>query len=132
MTSINWHGFRSELTYRNLRFRPIVTWSSAILRRASRERRSISLTQGGSERCRKKTREHNCFVGEGLFMSHTIVRFATSVDEPKICALLSALIEGELVGDTPIDRSSAVRHVFHGSPDRERGSVIVFEVDGEV
>ena len=33
-------------------------------------------------------------------MSHAIVRLATSADEPKIFALLTALMEGELVGET--------------------------------
>jgi hypothetical protein len=46
-------------------------------------------------------------------MSHAIVRLATSADEPKIFALLTALMEGELVGDTPIEQSSAARNVFH-------------------
>lgn len=62
---LNWDGFRSERTCRNLRFRPIVTWSSATLRRASRERRSISLSQGDRERCQKNLRTQ-LFRGGGV------------------------------------------------------------------
>jgi predicted N-acetyltransferase YhbS len=65
-------------------------------------------------------------------MSHAVVRFGTLADEPKIFALLAALMEGELVGDTPIEQSSAARNVFHDLLMSERGSVIVFEIDGEV
>jgi GNAT superfamily N-acetyltransferase len=65
-------------------------------------------------------------------MSHAIVRFGTLADEPKIFPLLTALMEGDLVGDSPIEQSSAARNVFRDLLISERGSVIVFEVDGEV
>ena len=65
-------------------------------------------------------------------MSHAIIRFATSADEAKIFLLLTALMEGELVRDTPIEQSGAARNVFRDLLMSERGSVIVFEVDGDV
>jgi predicted N-acetyltransferase YhbS len=65
-------------------------------------------------------------------MSHAIIRFATLADEAKIFPLLTALMEGELVGDTPIEQSGAARNVFRDLLMSERGSVIVFEVDGDV
>jgi GNAT superfamily N-acetyltransferase len=65
-------------------------------------------------------------------MSHAVIRFGTLADEPKIFPLLAALMEGELVGDTPIEQSSAARSVFRDLLTSERGSVIVLDVDGEV
>jgi predicted N-acetyltransferase YhbS len=65
-------------------------------------------------------------------MSQAIIRFATLADEAKIFPLLTALMEGELVGDTPIEQSGAARGVFRDLLTSERGSVIVFEADGEV
>jgi GNAT superfamily N-acetyltransferase len=65
-------------------------------------------------------------------MSQAIIRFATLADEAKIFPLLTALMEGELVGDTPIEQSGAARNVFRDLLMSERGSVIVFEVDGDV
>jgi hypothetical protein len=58
--------------------------------------------------------------------------FATSAHEPKIFALLTALVVGELFWDTPIEQSSAARNVFHDLLISARGRVIVFEVDPEV
>src|SRR5882724_10308073 len=65
-------------------------------------------------------------------MSQAIIRFATLADEAKIFPLLTALMEGELVRDTPIEQSGAARNVFRDLLMSERGSVIVLEVDGDV
>jgi GNAT superfamily N-acetyltransferase len=65
-------------------------------------------------------------------MSHAVVRFGTLADEPKIFLLLAALMEGESVGDTPIEQSGAARSVFRDLLTSEQGSVIVLDVDGEV
>ena len=65
-------------------------------------------------------------------MSDTRVRSATPADESKVFTLLSALMEGELVGDSPIEQSSAARATYRDLLTSDRGSVIVFEVDGDV
>ena len=65
-------------------------------------------------------------------MSTTRVRYATPDDESKVFTLLSALMEGEPVGDSPIERSSAARATYRDLLTSDRGSVIVFEVDGDV
>jgi predicted N-acetyltransferase YhbS len=65
-------------------------------------------------------------------MSNARVRFGTPADESKVFPLLTALMEGELVAGTPIEQSSAARAVYHDLLTSDRGSVIVFEVDGEV
>jgi len=65
-------------------------------------------------------------------MSKSLVRFATPADESKVFILLSALMEGELVGDSPIEQSRAARAAYRDLLTSDRGSVIVFEVDGEV
>jgi len=65
-------------------------------------------------------------------MSDTRVRSATPADESKVFTLLSALMEGKLVGDSPIEQSSAARATYRDLLTSDRGSVIVFEVDGDV
>jgi len=65
-------------------------------------------------------------------MSDTRVRPGTPADESKVFTLLSALMEGELVGDSPIEQSSAARATYRDLLTSDRGSVIVFEIDGEV
>jgi GNAT superfamily N-acetyltransferase len=65
-------------------------------------------------------------------MSNALVRFGTPADESKVFALLTALMEGELVGDRPIEQSDAARATYRDLLTSERGSVIVFERDGEV
>jgi GNAT superfamily N-acetyltransferase len=65
-------------------------------------------------------------------MSNTRVRYGTPADESKVFTLLTALMEGELIGDSPIEQSSAARATFRDLLTSDRGSVIVFEVDGEV
>jgi hypothetical protein len=55
-------------------------------------------------------------------MSHAIIRFATLADEAKIFPLLTALMEGELVGDTPIEQSGAARNVFRDLLTSERAA----------
>jgi predicted N-acetyltransferase YhbS len=65
-------------------------------------------------------------------MSNTRVRFGTPADESRVFTLLTALMEGELVGDSPIEQSSAARATYRDLLKSDRGSVIVFELDGEV
>jgi predicted N-acetyltransferase YhbS len=65
-------------------------------------------------------------------MSNTRVRFATPADESRVFTLLTALMEGELVGDSPIDQSREARATYRDLLTSDRASVIVFEVDGEV
>jgi ribosomal protein S18 acetylase RimI-like enzyme len=69
---------------------------------------------------------------EGFEMSNTLVRFGTSADESKVFALLTELMEGELVAGSPIEQSSWAGAVYCNLLTGERGSVIVFEVNGEV
>jgi predicted N-acetyltransferase YhbS len=65
-------------------------------------------------------------------MSNALVRVATPADESRVFTLLTALMEGEPVGDSPIEQSDAARAVYHELLTGERGSVLVFELDGEV
>jgi GNAT superfamily N-acetyltransferase len=65
-------------------------------------------------------------------MTRTSIRLGTLADESAVFALLPALAEGELVAGIPIEQSSAARAVYRGLVTSTRGSVIVFEVDGEV
>ena len=65
-------------------------------------------------------------------MSNTLVRFGTPADESRVFTLLTALMEGELVAGSPIEQSSTARATFRDLLTSDRGSVIVFEVDGEV
>jgi predicted N-acetyltransferase YhbS len=65
-------------------------------------------------------------------MSKTSVRSGTLADEPAVFALLPALMEGEPVTGPPIEQSNAARAVYRDLVTSTRGSVIVFEVDGEV
>jgi predicted N-acetyltransferase YhbS len=65
-------------------------------------------------------------------MSNTLVRFGTPADESRVFTLLTALMEGELVAGSPIEQSSTARATFRDLLASDRGSVIVFEVDGEV
>jgi ribosomal protein S18 acetylase RimI-like enzyme len=71
-------------------------------------------------------------VGEEFFMSNARVRFGTRADESRVFTLLTALMEGELVAGSPIEQSSTARATFRDLLTSDRGSVIVFEVDGEV
>ena len=59
-------------------------------------------------------------------MTKASVRLGTLADESAVFALLPALMEGELVAST------AARAVYRDLVTSARGSVIVFEVDGEV
>jgi len=65
-------------------------------------------------------------------MTKASVRLGTLADESAVFALLPALMEGELVAGTPIEQSSEARAVYRDLVTSARGSVIVFEVDGEV
>jgi ribosomal protein S18 acetylase RimI-like enzyme len=65
-------------------------------------------------------------------MSNARVRFGTRADESRVFTLLTALMEGELVAGSPIEQSSTARATFRDLLTSDRGSVIVFEVDGEV
>ena len=65
-------------------------------------------------------------------MSNTLVRFGTPADESRVFTLLTALMEGELVAGSPIEQSGTARATFRDLLTSDRGSVIVFEVDGEV
>jgi GNAT superfamily N-acetyltransferase len=65
-------------------------------------------------------------------MSTTRIRYGTLADEPEVFSLLTALMEGELVGGIPIEQSDAARATYRDLLTSERGSVIVFELDGEV
>jgi ribosomal protein S18 acetylase RimI-like enzyme len=65
-------------------------------------------------------------------MSDARVRFAIPADESRVFTLLTALMEGEPVAGSPIDQSSTARATFRDLLTSDRGSVIVFEVDGEV
>jgi GNAT superfamily N-acetyltransferase len=65
-------------------------------------------------------------------MSNTRVRFGTPADESRVFTLLTALMEGELVGESPIEQSSQARAAYRNLLTSDRGSVIVFEIDGEV
>jgi GNAT superfamily N-acetyltransferase len=65
-------------------------------------------------------------------MTRASVRLGTLADESAVFALLPGLIEAELVAGIPIERSSAARAVYRDLVTSTRGSVIVFEVDGEV
>jgi len=65
-------------------------------------------------------------------MTKASVRLGTLADESAVFALLPALKEAELVAGTPIEQSSAARAVYRDLVTSTRGSVIVFEVDGEV
>jgi GNAT superfamily N-acetyltransferase len=65
-------------------------------------------------------------------MSKTLVRFGTAADEWRVFTLLNALMEGELVAGSPIEQSSAARATYRDLLTSDRGSVIVFERDGEV
>ena len=65
-------------------------------------------------------------------MTKASVRLATLADEPAVFALLPALTEAELVAGIPIEQSSAARAIYRDLVTSTRGSVIVFEVDGEV
>ena len=65
-------------------------------------------------------------------MTKASVRLATLADESAVFALLPALMEGEPVARPPIEQSSAARAVYRDLVTSTRGSVLVFEVDGEV
>jgi GNAT superfamily N-acetyltransferase len=65
-------------------------------------------------------------------MSNARVRFGIPADEQRAFTLLTALMEGEPVAGSPIEQSSTARATFHDLLTSDRGSVIVFEVDGEV
>ena len=65
-------------------------------------------------------------------MTKVLVRPGTLADEPAVFALLPALQAGEPVPGPPIEQSSAARSVYRDLVTSKRGSVIVFEVDGEV
>jgi len=65
-------------------------------------------------------------------MSTTRVRYGTLADESKVFSLLTALMEGESVAGIPIEQSDAARATYRDLLTSERGSVIVFELDGEV
>jgi GNAT superfamily N-acetyltransferase len=65
-------------------------------------------------------------------MSNARVRFGTPADESKVFTLLAALMEGETVAGIPIERSDAARATYRDLLTSERGSVIVFELDGDV
>jgi GNAT superfamily N-acetyltransferase len=65
-------------------------------------------------------------------MTKTSVRPGTLADESAVFALLPALMEGEPVTGPPIEQSSAARGIYRDLVTSTRGSVIVFEVDGEV
>ena len=62
----------------------------------------------------------------------TRVRYGTLADESKVFTLLTALMEGEPVGDSPIEQSSAARATYRDLLTSDRGSVIVLDVDGDV
>jgi GNAT superfamily N-acetyltransferase len=65
-------------------------------------------------------------------MTKALVRPGTLADESAVFALLPALMEGEPVTGPPIEQSSAARAIYRELVTSPRGSVIVFEVDGEV
>jgi GNAT superfamily N-acetyltransferase len=65
-------------------------------------------------------------------MTKTLVRPGTLADESAVFALLPALMEGEPVAGPPIEQSGAARAVYRDLVTSTHGSVIVFEVDGEV
>lgn len=87
------------------------------MRRTAPARRSTSPTLGSREK---------------PDMTKTSVRLGTLADESAVFALLPALKEAELVAGTPIEQSSAARAVYRDLVTGARGSVIVFEIDGEV
>jgi predicted N-acetyltransferase YhbS len=65
-------------------------------------------------------------------MTETSVRPGTLADESAVFALLPALMAGEPVAGPPIQQWSAARAVYRDLVTSARGSVIVFEADGEV
>jgi ribosomal protein S18 acetylase RimI-like enzyme len=65
-------------------------------------------------------------------MSNARVRFGIPADEQRVFTLLTALMEGELVAGSPIEQFSTARATFQDLLTSDRGSVIVFELDGEV
>ena len=65
-------------------------------------------------------------------MSNALVRFGTAADESKVFTLLTALMEGEKVAGIPIGQSDAARATYRDLLSSDRGSVIVFELDGDV
>ena len=65
-------------------------------------------------------------------MTNASVRPGTLADESAVFALLPALVEAERVAGIPIQQSSAARAVYRDLVTSARGSVLVFEVDGEV
>jgi predicted N-acetyltransferase YhbS len=69
---------------------------------------------------------------EKLDLTKTSIRPAILADESAVFALLPALTEAALVAGVPIEQSSAARAVYRELVTGTRGSVIVFEVDGEV
>jgi GNAT superfamily N-acetyltransferase len=71
-------------------------------------------------------------VEKKLDMTRALVRPGTLADESAVFALLPALVEAELVAGIPIQQSSAARAVYRDLVTSARGSVLVFEVDGEV
>jgi GNAT superfamily N-acetyltransferase len=65
-------------------------------------------------------------------MTKALVRPGTLADESAVFALLPALAEAELVAGIPIQQSSVARAVYRDLVTSARGSILVFEVDGEV
>ena len=65
-------------------------------------------------------------------MTKASVRPGTLADEQAVFALLPALMEGEPVPGPPIEQSAAARAIYRDLVTSARGSVIVFEIDGEV
>jgi GNAT superfamily N-acetyltransferase len=65
-------------------------------------------------------------------MAKASVRPGTLADESAVFRLLPALMAGEPVPGPPIEQSSAARAIYRDLVTSTRGSVIVFEVDGEV
>jgi hypothetical protein len=80
----------------------------------------------------RRQKGRTIYGGGKLDMTKTSVRLGTLADESAVFALLPALVEAELVAGTPIKQSSAARAVYRDLVTSARGSVIVFEVDGEV